>query len=54
MATSIAGVPFSAIGVGAAGLLTMYLGYSTLFGGGYRREGELKQAIVDIPENYDP
>lgn len=53
MATSIPGVSFSTIGVGVAGLLGMYLGYSTLFGGGYHRERELKQAIADILENYD-
>jgi len=54
MATSVPGASLSTIGIGVVGLLGAgYLGYSTLFGGGYKREEELRAAIRNILENYD-
>jgi len=53
MASSVYGASFSTIGVGVAGLLGVYLGYNTLFGGGYSREGKLREAIANILEDYD-
>jgi len=54
MATSIPGASLSTIGIGVVGLLgAAYLGYSTIFGGGYKREEELRAAITNILENYD-
>jgi len=53
MATSIYGASSSTIGLGVAALIGgVYLGQK-LFARGYKREGELKDAIVDILENYD-
>jgi len=52
MASSVPGTTVSAIGIGAAVLLgAAYLRYS--FGGGYKREKELRAAITDILENYE-
>jgi len=53
MATSIPKLSFQTIGIGVVGIFGFILGYNKIFGGGYRREGELRQAIVDILENYD-
>jgi len=54
MANSIPGASISTIGMGVVGLLSVaYLGYSAVCGGGYKREVELRTAIIDILENYD-
>jgi len=53
MATSIPGLSAKTIGAGVVGLFGLYLGYSKIFSGGYRREQELKEAITNILENYD-
>jgi cytochrome c peroxidase len=52
MATSLPGASLSA-GAGLVGLAGVYLGYRMFFAGGYKREGELREAIVNILENYD-
>jgi len=53
MASSIPALSATTIGAGVVGLVGFYIGLKAIFGGGYHREEELKQAIRNILEDYD-